>query len=149
MYRDNISLQVAYRVMVIPYFSTVPSLPPPIILVQSTSFTSVMALWKAIPENYVHGILKGYVVKLTHPNGNVENSYGCTKSSITVRRLEKSTVYKVKIAGYTSKGHGNFSEDFMVITNIEGMHSYYSRSIVFPIVSLYKRIQLNALQWPT
>ena len=94
----------------------VPSLPPPIIVAHATSYSSVMVTWKAIPEDHTNGILLGYVVKL---EGIDDRFYGCSKT-VEIQGLEKSKVYKIKVAGYTSKGYGNFSEDVLSITNIDG-----------------------------
>lgn len=101
----------------------VPSLPPPIVVAHATSYSSVMATWKAIPEDHTNGILLGYVVRL---EGSDETFYGC-RNTVEIQGLEKSKVYKIEVAGYTSKGYGNFSEDVLAITNIDG------RSIDKPI----------------
>ena len=87
-------------------------------MAHGTSFSSITVAWKAIPGDHVNGILRGYVVKV---DGIDEEFYGCpSKLTMAIQELEKSKVYKVQVAGYTSKGHGNFSEYLTVVTNIDG-----------------------------
>lgn len=97
-------------------FILVPSLPPPIVVAHGTSYSSVMVTWTDIPEDYTNGILLGYVVRIDDSD---QSFYGCSKT-MKIHELEKSKVYKIKVAGYTSKGLGNFSEDVVAITNIDG-----------------------------
>ena len=87
-------------------------------MAHGTSFTSVMVSWQEIPENHIHGILKGYVVKFNEMDYEF---YGCTLNK-TILDLEKSKVYKLQVAGFTSKGHGNFSDEIIVTTDIDGIH---------------------------
>lgn len=97
-------------------FILVPSLPPPIVVAHGTSYSSVMVTWTAIPENHTNGILLGYVIKF---DGRDLHYYGCSKTT-NIPELEKSKVYKIKVAGFTSKGRGNYSEDVIAVTNIDG-----------------------------
>lgn len=46
--------------------------------------------------------------------------YGCALN-MNIMQLEKSKVYKLRVAGFTSKGRGNFSDFVIVNTNINGM----------------------------
>ena len=87
-------------------------------MAHSTSFSSITVTWKAIPDEHVHGILDCYILAL---DGDKDVVYGCPSSlTTTIQGLEKSKVYKLKMAGCTSYGHGNFSEYVIVTTNIEG-----------------------------
>ncbi|XP_078344750.1 uncharacterized protein LOC144630294 [Oculina patagonica] len=97
----------------------VPSLPPPIVVAHGTSYSSVMVTWTDIPEDYTNGILLGYVVRTDDSD---QSFYGCSKT-MEIQELEKSEVYKMKVAGYTSKGLGNFSEDVIAITNLDACHA--------------------------
>lgn len=77
-----------------------------------------MVTWKPIPGDRAHGIIKLYEVQL---EGASQRVFSCSSNlNIVVRNLEKSKVYKFRIAGYTSKGRGNFSEYTIVTTNIGG-----------------------------
>ena len=107
-------------------FILVPSLPPPVVVAHSTSYSSVMVTWAAIPESHTNGILQGYVTMLDDID---ERFYGCDQI-IKIDGLEKSKAYKIKVAGYTSKGLGNFSDEVIAITNIDG-RSLSERSQVF------------------
>ena len=97
-------------------FIPVPSLPPPVVVAHGTSHSSVMVTWAAIPESHINGILQGYVTMI---DGIDQRFYGCEKVT-KIEGLEKSKVYNIKVAGYTSKGLGNFSDGVIAITNIDG-----------------------------
>ena len=77
-----------------------------------------MVTWKAIPEDRAHGTIQGYVVKL---DGTEDEIFVCPSPlKMTIGGLEKSNVYRLQMAGYTSKGQGNFSAYVLAITNIDG-----------------------------
>ena len=97
-------------------FILVPSLPPPVVVAHGTSYSSVMVSWEAIPESHINGILQGYVTMLDEID---KRFYGCDQT-MKIEGLEKSKVYRIKVAGYTSKGLGNFSDGVIAITNIDG-----------------------------
>lgn len=75
-----------------------------------------MVTWEAIPESHTNGILQGYV---TIVDGIGKSFYGCDQT-VKIDGLQRSKVYNIKVAGYTSKGLGNFSDGVMAITNIDG-----------------------------
>jgi len=91
-------------------------MPPPTIVAHATSYSSVMVTWAAIPESHINGILQSYVTMIDDID---EQFYGCDQT-MKIEGLEKSKVYKIKVAGYTSKGLGNFSDDVIATTNIDG-----------------------------
>ena len=77
-----------------------------------------MVTWNPIPRDSAHGIIKLYEVQL---EGTSQRVFSCSNNlNIVIPDLEKSKVYKLRIAGYTSKGRGNFSEYVIVTTNIGG-----------------------------
>ena len=100
------------------FFPSVPSAPPPVVVAHATSYTSVMMSWKAIPTEHENGLLRGYMVQLDGIDDDL--IYGCTLN-MNIKQLEKSKVYKLRVAGFTSKGRGNFSDFVIVNTNINGM----------------------------
>ena len=92
-------------------------------MAHATSFYSAAAAWKAIPEEHANGLIRGYVVRL---EGTDDYIYGCpSKLEMTIRGLDKSKVYSLQVAGYTSKGYSNFSEPVVVVTNINGKAVLY------------------------
>ena len=97
-------------------FIIVPSLPPSVVVAHGTSHSSVMVTWEAIPESHTNGILQGYV---TIVDGIGKRFYGCDQT-VKIDGLQRSKVYNIKVAGYTSKGLGNFSDGVIAITNIDG-----------------------------
>ena len=77
--------------------------------------------WKAVPKNYSGGVIKAYGVKIEGRSNRHGYVYTCSNSfNIVIQGLEKAKVYKLSIAGYTSKGRGNVSEYMTVQTNIGG-----------------------------
>ena len=51
----------------------------------------------------------------------LRETFSCPNNfNMVITGMEKSKVYKLRMAAYTSKGSGNFSEYFTVITNIDG-----------------------------
>lgn len=77
-----------------------------------------MVTWQAIPDDRTNGILLAYVVEVLD-TGDI--FYVCDYSlNWEIQGLEKSMLYKIKVAGVTSKGEGIFSEETEVVTNVEG-----------------------------
>ena len=107
---------IIYVLLFCNLFVLVPSLPPPVVVAHGTSYSSVMVTWAAIPESHTNGIIQGYVAMLDDIN---ERFYGCDQI-MKIEGLEKSKAYKIKVAGFTSGGLGNFSDDVIAITNING-----------------------------
>ena len=100
-----------------------------------------MVTWQAIPEDHSNGIIKAYAVKVLDSD---ETIYVCNGSlTWEIQELEKSMDYKIKVAGVTSKGRGNFSEDVLVLTNLDGRSDkpliflFYYMLDVFDLVSLH------------
>ena len=74
-------------------------------------------------QNYTHGILQGYRISYE------DISYNSTLKVKTVKRyttetklqgLKKFTEYKIRVAAYTSRGHGPFSSVVKVKTAEHG-----------------------------
>ena len=56
-------------------------------------------------------------------------------------------MYKIKVAGYTSKGLGNFSREVKVVTNIDGrlLGSQVNKLLPFSVMfSLCQKLQQKA-----
>ena len=124
------------------FFScSVPSKPPQDIELQNSSSTSILVQWEPIPKDFVHGILLG--IKIFYRSALRDNSI--VFSSRRARRaieedwseytnitlppnalsyemtdLKKFTNYSVVILGFTSKGDGNVSHQFIVSTDEDG-----------------------------
>lgn len=69
--------------------------------------------WVPIPPEHHKGILLGYRI-VYYANGSVENSNftvdASTNRRIPVDNLRPYTFYFLKVAGFTSKGEGNYSD---------------------------------------
>ena len=84
--------------------------------------------WKAISESHTNGILRGYVVMIGDTGKDL---FGCNQTLTgKIQGLEKSKVYKIAVAGYTSQGFGNFSVDVIAVTNIDGRLSLKGHSLL-------------------
>ena len=94
-----------------------------------------MVTWQAIPEDRTNGIILAYVVKVLD-TGDI--FYVCDNSlTWEIQGLEKSMLYKIKVAGVTSKGDGIFSEETEVVTNLDGRSD---RLFVFSLCCLLKTL---------
>ncbi|XP_078352309.1 uncharacterized protein LOC144637005 [Oculina patagonica] len=115
----------------------IPSKPPQEIQLQNSSSTSILVQWKPIPEDYVHGILLG--ITLFYRSASRDNSIVFSSRarrateedwseytnitlppnalSYEMTSLKKFTNYSVVILGFTSKGDGNVSHQFVVSTD--------------------------------
>ena len=124
------------------FSSLVPSLPPQIIKLQNSSSTSISVQWKPIPKDKVHGVLLG--VKLLYRSAPRDNSIVFRSRarrstekdwseytnitlppgalSYEMTSLKKFTNYSVVILGFTSKGDGNVSQQFVVSTDEDGQY---------------------------
>ena len=73
-----------------------------------------MVTWDAIPEEDVHGILRGYHVmyRVTAEEDAEYTSMTTspTEPTFTMTGLKKHTFYTIKVAGYTIKGRGPYAE---------------------------------------
>ena len=96
----------------------VPSIPPQNLMAHTTSFNSIAIAWNGIPLEQANGLLKGYIVRL---DGSDSYLFVCAnKRQMTIRGLKKSKVYKLQVAGFTSKGQGVFSDYVVAMTNLDG-----------------------------
>ncbi len=126
--------------LILCFFCLVPSLPPQNIQLQNSSSTSILVQWKPIPSDYIHGILLG--IKLLYQSAPRDNSIVFSSRarrategdwseytnitlppnalSYEMTSLKKFTNYSVVILGFTSKGDGNVSHQFVVSTDEDG-----------------------------
>ena len=139
------------------FVSLVPSLPPQIIKLQNSSSTSISVQWKPVPKDYVHGILLG--IKLVYRSASRDNSIVFSSlarhaieedwSNYTVitvppntlsyemTSLKKFTNYSVVILGFTSKGDGNVSHQFIVSTDEDGQYDGVENCQMFALFNGY------------
>lgn len=86
-------------------------------MAHSTSYSSIMVTWQAIPKEQALGVIKVYFVRVV--DAEIESLNCGSLLTNTISGLEKSKMYKVQVAGYTSKGLGNFSREVEVVTNVD------------------------------
>ena len=68
--------------------------------------------WDAIPNEHHRGVLQGYRIVYTVSNDALDSSnvtVGVALVSHNVQGLRPHTKYLLKVAGFTSKGDGNYS----------------------------------------
>ena len=117
----GISCFLAYKLrnqtLVISYH-TVPSVGPVIVAYRSTSSTSIYVQWNhTIPQELVNGILIGYRVAWDDDHfssGHPDDSQGYAEvrldaSNYVVTSLYEYWLYKIRVAGRTSAGHGIYT----------------------------------------
>ena len=131
-------------IFLLKFLFLVPSLPPQNIKIRNSSSTSIFAHWKSIPKDSVHGILLG--IKLVYQSAPRDNSIVFRSRSrrsieegwseftnITLppnalsyelTSLKKFTNYSVFIFGFTVKGDGNVSQQFVLSTDEDGRQEF-------------------------
>ena len=104
-----------------------PSKPPLDVDVLNKTSTTVQVQWSPIPQNLVHGILRGYHIHLKNVNpagfGDVSpniQSVGESNTSFLIQGLLKFTAYTIQVSGYTVKGDGPLSNAEIVRTEEDG-----------------------------
>ncbi|XP_031558188.1 protein sidekick-2-like, partial [Actinia tenebrosa] len=97
----------------------IPDASPNITKAYNASSTSLFVMWQAIPEQNRNGILQGYVFEVCKEDGTFEKLFYHNSSSLEARitGLSKYQTYQIKIAGFTSKGRGNFSLPVIATTD--------------------------------
>ena len=101
----------------------VPSEPPENVTLQNRTSTSLNISWSAVPPQFVHGVLRGYVIEywLVHDvNDTTNTTVEPWKTEVQITNLMKFTNYTVRFAAMTAKGIGNWSE-IMLQTDEDGM----------------------------
>ena len=93
-----------------PFWSSVPSEPPPNTVITVTSSRSIRVSWKPINAPYVHGILLGYEVWFAKDDGStltwISKRLGPEIHHILLDELAPNTWNGVVICARTSKGCG-------------------------------------------
>ena len=111
----------------------VPSRAPESIQVQSTGPRSILIEWSPVPQQYVHGILRGYHVYYKTGKPKVKRStslvgvikaMSVNKSSqnLEIKGLEPFTSYDVWVAAFTDAGSGPSSTPVTVVTDEDGKY---------------------------
>ena len=96
-----------------------PTAPPSDIKLSPISSTSLSISWNPPPPFHRNGIITGYEVCFAW----VKSSENCDRIIKTKERdfrlgfLSSATKYKVKVLARNEKGRGNYSEEYIQITN--------------------------------
>ncbi|XP_031558832.1 uncharacterized protein LOC116295209 isoform X2 [Actinia tenebrosa] len=102
----------------------VPSMSPPL-QIMNIAMTSIRVTWQPLQERYIHGVLRGYKIKIINMNESSSQPEvivtGSDESSITVNEVKKFNLYCVRILAFTSKGDGPFSNCTSIVTWTEDL----------------------------
>ena len=84
--------------------------------------------WKPIPQEYVHGVLVGFVVLYRAMNESQDmyrdTEVGPTHSTLELTGLWKYTKYGIRVLGFTRVGWGVISPEVVVQTDEDGKCTY-------------------------
>lgn len=102
-------------------FFLVPSTSPTNVSVVERRLTSITVKWQPIPENSSNGYLFGYKIRYKKVFGGKYAYLTANWSSgpliqAKITDLENSTLYEIRIAGYTDEGTGPYSGRITVKT---------------------------------
>ena len=102
----------------------VPSRAPGNVTLPKSTSTSLHISWSTIPQEFVHGVLRGYIFTywpVEDINDTANATAGPDATTIDLKGLKKFTNYSIKFAGLTYKGVGNGS-DIILQTSEDGMY---------------------------
>ncbi|XP_048584826.1 deleted in malignant brain tumors 1 protein isoform X2 [Nematostella vectensis] len=128
---------------------SVPSAAPEITRVAVISLRSVKVTWLPIPQSRVNGVLRGYHVTYNKLDESLvtrtEETTGPDIRDFVLLDLAKGPSYEVRVAGFTSKGTGPYSESVIFSvdktsgkkrTNPPKKLPMFNIEIVFPLVAM-------------
>ena len=98
----------------------VPSRTVNFVAANALSSTSIKVRWGRIPQEQIHGILRGYKI-LFRVLGNNDSDYMVNETipftyEIVLEKLLKFTKYGIRVIGYTSIGDGKASDEISCTT---------------------------------
>ena len=112
-------------------YVTVPLHPPLNVQTYNTSSRSLRVTWDLVPAEWRFGIVLGYHVIITDTRDGQEylnDVKANANRSLERAGFERYTNYTVKVAAYTIKGTGNFSEAIRVLTDEDGTYKIHRES---------------------
>ena len=80
---------------------------------EKNTSTSLLISWSAIPQEFIHGVLRAYVIEywlVDHINDSLNATVEPWVTEVELTNLKKFANYSIKFAGITSKGVGNWTE---------------------------------------
>ena len=93
----------------------------------NVSSTAIKVHWGSIPADHQNGVILGHHVTLMLNSSVIRNvtAFGNIQEMV-VTGLQKSTTYKVSVAGFTVKGSGVQSTPVNVTTDEDGNYLIFS-----------------------
>ena len=109
-------------------FSLVPSAWPSRFFGINISAYDLLLNWSRIPYDDWRGFLLGYTILYRETDAvgspwNTSKVYGGNTLSSVIRNLNAYTNHTLRIACFTIKGNGNFSDDIVISTGEDGRHT--------------------------
>ena len=87
----------------------VPSVEPAIETSRAVDGQSIFLKWRALPQKYVNGILRGYTIQYYTRYGSYSRrslDVSADQLQVTVTGLRSCAFHHVEISAFTSKGEG-------------------------------------------
>lgn len=91
------------------FFFPEPSKPPPSVSARKINSRNISVSWSAIPRQDIPGYLQGYTIYYSAVDHNTMYktlTVGPLETSTHISGLERYTMYKVQVSGFTIKGDG-------------------------------------------
>ena len=113
------------------YFTLVPDDPPQNIRVIGIEPTVLKAFWLPVSNETINGIGLGYKLSLFTTAGTKIRNYTLNASvlSLEITGLDIWTNYSIRIAAFTIKGDGPWSDLILEDTDEEGQSTFTSTSL--------------------
>lgn len=93
-----------------------PLKPPPFVSAEKSSSRNVSVQWSAIPHQDIPGYLQGYHIYYSPADNQTVYrtlSVGSFETSAQLAALDKYTMYKIHVSGFTVKGDGPIAETYV------------------------------------
>ena len=94
--------------------------PPQNVEARNESSTTISVQWESPPQEFLFGILRGYIIRFVPGEMDIVNSTELIPSdttSFTLENLLEFTNYSIEVTAVTGAGEGPYSPPVYVVTN--------------------------------
>ena len=94
--------------------------PPQNVEARSESSTTISVQWESPPQEFLFGILRGYIIRFVPGQMDIVNSTELIPSdttSFTLENLLEFSNYSIEVTAVTGAGEGPYSPPVYVVTN--------------------------------
>ena len=102
------------------FLHIVPREPPQNVEARSESSTSISIQWESPPQEFLFGILRGYIIRFVPGEMGIVNLTKLIPSnmnSFILENLLEFTNYSIEVTAVTGAGKGPYSPPVYVVTN--------------------------------